>query len=237
MNRIGIVIVAGGSGSRMGAPVPKQFLDLCGKPVLMRTLERFHRVFPLLDQVVVLPENEIPRWSALCAEHRCEVRHTVVNGGATRFHSVQKGLSQLGECDFIGVHDGVRPLVSEQVILSALQTAQQYGCAVPVLGITDSLREIDSCPTCDDISAVSSRIVSRDRFVAVQTPQFFRAETLLKSYRQEYDPGFTDDASVVEKAGHTVALAQGEARNIKITTPTDLVVAQALYRAEAGGLA
>lgn len=235
MNKIGIVIVAGGIGTRMGTSVPKQFLDLCGKPVLMRTLERFREVFPAVDLVVVLPENEIPRWSALCAEHRCHVQHTVVSGGATRFHSVQKGIRQLGPCDYIGVHDGVRPLVSRQVILSALDTARRYGSAVPVLGITDSIREIDSCPTCDDISSVPSRIVSRDRFVAVQTPQFFRAEPLLKSYRQEYDPGFTDDASVVEKAGHTVALAQGDAGNIKITTPTDLLIAEALYRSETAG--
>ena len=228
----GVIVVAGGSGRRMGTTVPKQFLELCGRPVLMHTVERFRSALPEAKIVVVLPETEISRWRELCEKHNFGVEHTVEKGGETRFHSVRNGLRHLSACEYVGVQDGVRPLVSRTVILSALNSAQEYGAAVPVVAVTDSLREIVSVPENSTSEPAASRIADRTIFRGVQTPQFFRGKMLRTAYETAYRPSFTDDASVVEAAGYRVALSEGDSRNIKITAPADLIIAEALLRAE-----
>lgn len=224
-----IILVAGGSGSRMGGDTPKQFLPLAGKPLLMHTIERFANVLPGARLIVVLPADQRARWAALCEDYAFTIGHTVVAGGENRFQSVQNGLREAADCDEIGVHDGVRPLVDEPVIRRTLEAAQAFGAAIPVIPVTDSLREVSRCPACEDRSeVVGSNPVDRSRFVAVQTPQFFRADLLLKAYEQDYSPEFTDDASVVEAAGITVRLVPGDPANIKVTTPVDLLLAEKL---------
>jgi 2-C-methyl-D-erythritol 4-phosphate cytidylyltransferase len=231
--KVGIIIVAGGSGRRMGSETPKQFLPLAGKPVLMRTIERLADALPEADRIVVLPAEQTDRWAELCEQYDFTVSHTVATGGATRFHSVRNGLeiALAAGCEVIGVHDGVRPLVSKELIERVLDSAEECGAAIPVIPLSDSVREVDYCDSCQDLShVVSSRPVDRNRLVAIQTPQFFQATILQKSYQQAYNSGFTDDASVVESAGYTVTLTPGDPANIKITTPTDLAVAETLLR-------
>ncbi len=218
--RVGVIIVAGGSGSRMGGETPKQFLLLGTKPILMHTLARFAEALPDAKLVVVLPQAHIAHWTALCEKYGFTTPHTVVPGGATRFESVKNGLNAAADCDYIGVHDGVRPLVGKDLIFRVLEASQEFGAAIPAVPLSDSLREITSG---------GSRPVDRDRFAAVQTPQFFRASLLIRAYEHP-DTGFTDDASVVEASGTAVALVPGDPSNIKITTRFDLDFASALLK-------
>jgi 2-C-methyl-D-erythritol 4-phosphate cytidylyltransferase len=228
-----VIIVAGGTGSRMGTETPKQFLLLTGKPLLMHTIERFADTLPGAGLIVVLPEDQQVHWAALCEQYDFTIEHTVVTGGKTRFHSVRNALPETKGYDYIGVHDGVRPLVTPQVIRRTLDAAQDFGAAIPVVPLQDSLREIIRCGECQDMSEIiDSKPADRNRFVAVQTPQFFRANLLLKTYEQDYTPGFTDDASVVESSGQTVTLVPGNAANIKVTTPVDLTIAGVLLEKE-----
>ena len=227
----GIIIVAGGSGTRMGGETPKQFLLLAGKPLLMHTITRFREALPAARLTVVLPQTYITHWAALCEEHAFEPELTVVAGGKNRFESVKNGLPSVSDCDYIGVHDGVRPLASVELIGRTLEQAQNFGAAIPVVELTDSLREVIFCNECQNLSEViGSQPVDRNRLRAVQTPQFFRAQMLLTAYGQDFSPSFTDDASVVESAGYTVTLAEGDPANIKVTTPVDLAVAEALLK-------
>ncbi|MCD8185869.1 MAG: 2-C-methyl-D-erythritol 4-phosphate cytidylyltransferase [Rikenellaceae bacterium] len=229
MNHICIIIVAGGSGTRMGSEIPKQFLMLSGRPLLMHTIDRFSAALPGIRTVVALPLSQLEYWEQLCRQHLFESVHSVVAGGPTRFDSVKNALSLLPDCDYIGVHDGVRPLVSASLITRTLEAAQDFGAAIPALPVADSLREVTRCESCADPSKIiDSRPVDRNRFLAVQTPQFFRSQILRKGYRQDYIPEFTDDASVVESAGYTVTLVPGDPVNIKVATPTDLRLAAAL---------
>lgn len=221
MNKISVIIVAGGSGTRMGAGIPKQFLPLTdGATILETTLRRFLTALPGCRAVVVLPAAETARWQELCQERGLCGTHTVCTGGATRFESVRNGLAALDACDYIAVHDGVRPLVSETLIHTCLRTAERYGTAVPALRPVDSFRTVGPDGT--------SRPADRDALRAVQTPQIFRADLLRRAYETEYRPEFTDDASVAEAAGIRVTLCEGERKNIKITSPDDLLVARAL---------
>ncbi|GET27298.1 2-C-methyl-D-erythritol 4-phosphate cytidylyltransferase [Prolixibacter sp. NT017] len=211
------IIVAGGSGSRMKSDRPKQFLDLLGKPVLMYTLEAFHRFDSSMELIVVLPAEQIPFWEQLCLNHDFVLRHRVVSGGDTRFQSVKNGLSALSDCDLVAIHDGVRPLVSQTTINDCFAVAEKQGGAIPVLSVVESLRKgtmEESVP------------VDRSRYFSVQTPQVFHSSTLLKAYEQSYDPLFTDDASVVESTGFRVHLVEGNRENIKITHPVDLKIAE-----------
>jgi 2-C-methyl-D-erythritol 4-phosphate cytidylyltransferase len=239
--RVGIIIVAGGSGRRMGSETPKQFLPLAGKPVLMRTIERLADALPEVDRIVVLPQEQTDRWAELCEQYDFTIPHTVATGGETRFHSVKNGLeiALAAGCEVIGVHDGVRPLVAKELIERVLDGAEECGAAIPVIPLSDSVREVDYCDSCQDLShVVGSRPIDRNRLVAIQTPQFFRATILQKAYQQAYSSEsangqaystqFTDDASVVEAAGYTVTLTPGDPANIKITTPVDLVLAERL---------
>lgn len=219
---IGVIIVAGGSGRRMGSALPKQFLMLHNRPVLAHTIDRMHEALPAARIVVVLPEEHIPLWRNLAARFDI-ARHEVTAGGSERFHSVANGLAALGDgVRLIAVHDGVRPLASKKLILRALLEAKKSGAAIPVVAPADSYRIIDG---------ETSHPIDRSRLRIVQTPQVFDAALLREAYRQPFSAAFTDDASVVEAAGHAVTLCEGERENIKITTPSDLDMAEAILNA------
>lgn len=215
---IGLVIVAGGSGTRMGSALPKQFLPLAGCPVLGHTLRRFREALPGADLVVVLPAGEKGRWESLCEIHGIPP-HRVTEGGANRFFSVRNGLAALRpSCRWVGIHDGVRPLVSERVIRDCLDALSAHPAVIPAVPVTDSLRRV---------SQDGSRSVERSGYRAVQTPQFFERSRLFTAYQQDFNPLFTDDAAVAEAAGIPVFLTEGDPANLKITTPFDLAVAEA----------
>ncbi|MBO4721489.1 MAG: 2-C-methyl-D-erythritol 4-phosphate cytidylyltransferase [Muribaculaceae bacterium] len=217
------IIVAGGSGTRFGSEVPKQFLALDGKAVLMRTIEKFDQAGATI--VVVLPAEHQEMWMAMCKESNFPVTHTVATGGKTRFESVKNGIAaieNLNDDDLVAVHDGVRPLASVELINRCFDTAQATGSAIPVVNPSDSIRQVMEDGT--------SRQLLRSSLRAVQTPQTFRAELLKGAYDVDESPLFTDDASVVESAGHQVSLVEGEVTNIKITTPIDMIIAKELIK-------
>ena len=218
-----IIIVAGGSGKRMGKPLPKQFLDLAGVPVLMRTIRRFHDFDPSIDIILVLPENELNTWIGLCEKHEFNVPHRQISGGETRFHSVAIGFALVEKNSLTGVHDGVRPLVSFETIQRCFEMAEVHGNAIPVITIPESARVI---------TEEGSRILDRGKVRLIQTPQVFRYDQLFRAYHQEWQASFTDDASVVESMGYKINLVEGNPENIKITTPFDLNVAEMLLRKE-----
>lgn len=213
------IIVAGGKGLRMGADLPKQFLPVGGKPVLMRTLEAFYAYNPAMRIVLVLPCDQQDYWQKLCREHGFSLPHMVADGGETRFHSVRNGLRLVEAPGWVAVHDGVRPFVSQEVIARCFRLAAEKRAVVPVVPVVETLRQIEGD---------SSRTVSRDAYRLVQTPQVFDSVLLKEAYAQPYTPAFTDDASVVEAMGVPVYLTEGNRENIKITTPFDLKVAEAL---------
>lgn len=223
MERTAVIIVAGGSGRRMGEGLPKQFRFLGNTPVLARTIGLFADALPGAEIVVVLPEGHISFWKDLAA--RFDVAgHRVVAGGAERFDSVRCGLEALtGDPELIAVQDGVRPLGTAEMIRRVVRAAAEHGAAIPVVEPVDSFRETDS--------AGNSHPVDRSRLRCVQTPQVFRADVLRNAYAAEFRPAFTDDASVVEAAGHPVCLVPGERGNIKLTAPEDFIVAEALLTA------
>ncbi len=213
------MIVAGGKGARMNADLPKQFLPVGGKPVLMCTLEVFHEYDKDVEIILVLPENQFALWENLCEEHNFKIPHKVVAGGAERFYSVRNGLALVPCESLVAVHDGVRPFVSPDTIDRCFRLAREQGAAVPVVMPTDSLRVL---------SDNESKAVSRSDYRLVQTPQVFRSALLKRAYEQDFSPLFTDDASVVEAAGIAVCLVDGNRENIKITAPFDLLVAEAV---------
>lgn len=224
-----VIIVAGGKGLRMGGDLPKQFIPMAGKPILMHTVEKFWRWDNQMNIILVLPMDHQAYWKMLCQEIGCKAPHRIVNGGETRFHSVQNGLNAIreeieasGEKALIAVHDGVRPFVSPEVIGACFAKAEETGAVVPALPMIDSLRmkqaDGSSCP------------VDRSRYYAVHTPQVFASDILIRAYQQPYTDTFTDDASVVEAAGFQVAMVLSNRENIKITTPFDLMVARALFQ-------
>ena len=213
-----IIIVAGGKGLRMGTEIPKQFLPIDGKPILMHTIERFRQYDPDMQFVVVLPGAQHAYWQSLCEEHATDFQPrgiTLTDGGETRFHSVLHGLQKVDEeVGLIGVHDGVRPFVSTEVIAQCYEEAARSGAAIPVIDVFETVRHL--------LPDGGSETVPRDEYKLVQTPQVFDAALLRRAYGQPYRPDFTDDASVVESLGHTIALVKGNRENIKITTPYDL---------------
>ena len=232
------IIVAGGKGRRMGSDIPKQFLTVQGRPLLMLTLETFHSFDPSMLLILVLPEAQQDYWERLCREYVFHVPHTVVSGGETRFHSVRNGLQAIEEVligqqvskstrqqALVAIHDGVRPFVSHQVIAACFEAAERDEAAIPVIPVVETLREVYlPHPSQRGIS----RTVNRNRYRLVQTPQTFRLSLLLDAYAQPYSDAFTDDASVVESLGHPITLVEGNRENIKITTPYDLAVAEIL---------
>lgn len=219
------IIVAGGKGTRFGSDIPKQFLLLCGRPVLMHTIDRFSECSD--EIIVVLPETQINDWQQLCKVHGYVASHTIVAGGSTRFGSVKNALDSITPHaeDLIAVHDGVRPLVDKQIIDEAYAVAATDGSAVPAIDVTDTIRQLDE----DGSSSVA---LLRSKLRAVQTPQAFNACMLKSSYDVPFSESFTDDASVVESAGHKITLTKGNPRNIKITHSIDLLIAEELLKNE-----
>ena len=213
-----VLIVAGGKGLRMGSDLPKQFLPIGGKPVLMHTIEAFHHFDRTMKIILVLPQEQQTYWQELCAKHSFVLEHPVVDGGETRFHSVKNGLACVNS-GLVGVHDGVRPFVSPEVIKRCYELAAIKKAVIPVIDVVETVRHI---------TETGSETVSRNDYKLVQTPQVFDAELLKQAYAQEYTPFFTDDASVVEAMGIPVCLVEGNRENIKITTPFDLKISSAL---------
>ena len=213
------IFVAGGSGTRMGGEVPKQFLPLDGKPILQWTIERFLEAEPEMKIITVLPHTHFQTWKNLCATHSFDCPQTLVAGGLTRFHSVQNALRKVPDGVVVSIHDGVRPLATPALIRRMLDRMQAGERALlPVVKVVDTLRSTDPGLPAPD----------RSRTVAVQTPQMFLSEDIKAAYAQAYDLSFTDDASVAERAGIPLAFEEGERFNLKITTPEDLVLAEAV---------
>ncbi|MBO4451415.1 MAG: 2-C-methyl-D-erythritol 4-phosphate cytidylyltransferase [Bacteroidaceae bacterium] len=209
-----VIIVAGGKGLRMGGDIPKQFLVVKGKPILMHTIERFHDFDPSMQIVVVLPKDQHDYWNELCQQYRFNIPITIANGGIERFHSVKNGIAAVTpEAQLIGVHDGVRPYVAIDVIRRCYEAAAADGAAIPVVDVVETLRHI---------TPDGSHTVPRSEYKLVQTPQVFQADILRRAYEQPFNPGFTDDASVVEAIDQRITLVEGNRENIKITTKADL---------------
>lgn len=219
MAQRGVIIVAGGSGRRMGGSLPKQFMMLGNEPILARSINRIHDALPAAEIVVVLPKDHIELWKNIAA--RFEVaEHKIACGGEERFHSVLNGLQALSEeVEYIGIHDAVRPLVSKRLIIKLMLEAEKNAAVIPIVAPPDSYRKVEG---------ELSHIIDRSTLRIVQTPQIFQASVLRKAYEQEFSPAFTDDASVVEMAGHKITLVEGERENIKITTPVDMTIAEAI---------
>lgn len=220
-----VIIVAGGKGLRMGADIPKQFLPVGGKPVLMRTLERFREYAADLQIILVLPKTQQDYWRELCQQYNFYVEYTLANGGETRFHSVQNGLALVPDDaeGVVGVHDGVRPFPSVEVIRNCYETARTAKAVIPVIPIVETVRHLVS-----ESNVQRSITVPRGDYRLVQTPQTFDIQLLKAANRQPYNDGFTDDASVVEAYGFDITLVEGNRENIKITTPFDMTIAEAL---------
>ena len=215
------IVVAGGKGVRMQADTPKQFLTLIGKPMLMLTMEAFYRYDPKLRIILVLPEFLFQIWYILCKKLEFKIPYTVAAGGKTRYHSVKNGLKTLHVPGLVAVHDGVRPLVSTVLLNRCFDTAEKKGNAVPCIPLAASLRKVGKT---ENVS------VDRSQYVAVQTPQVFKKELLDAAFQQPYLDKFTDEASMMDHMGVPIHLVQGEPRNIKITTPEDLLFAEALLK-------
>lgn len=216
-----IIIVAGGKGLRMGSDIPKQFLPIGGKPVLMRTIERFHEYSEDLQIILVLPQAQQAYWQALCHEYDFKMEYLLADGGETRFHSVQNGLALVPDDaqGVVGVHDGVRPFPCIEVIRNCYEAARTAKAVIPVIPVVETVRHIEG---------EGSVTVPRGDYRLVQTPQTFDIQLLKAANRQPYNDGFTDDASVVESFGHQITLVEGNRENIKITTPYDMKIAEVL---------
>ena len=216
------IIVAGGNGTRANTPVPKQFMKLDGKPIIMHAIGKFSEAGLNIEIIVVLNKDLISQWYELCREHNFNTEVKIIEGGENRFESVKRGLTLTGEEGIVAVHDAARPLVSAKTIITSFKAAEMYGNAVPAIPLTDSIRQIDSS---------KSIAVDRTRYCIIQTPQCFHAGILKKAYSSaEYKIHFTDDASVVEASGEKIHLVDGNPDNIKITTPRDFVIAEALLK-------
>lgn len=218
-----VIIVAGGKGLRMGGDIPKQFLPMGGKPILMHTIDRFLQYDEEMQVVLVLPASQQDYWRSLCEQYDFHQPYALANGGETRFHSVKNGLALVApQATLIGVHDGVRPFVSIETIRACYDEAARTEAVIPVTDVMETLRQT--------LPEGASVTVPRSDYRLVQTPQVFSANLLRQAYLQTYTDFFTDDASVVERLGHSVTLVPGNRENIKITTPFDMTIAEALLR-------
>ena len=216
------ILVAGGKGLRMGSDIPKQFLPLRGRPVLMHTIDVFRRTYPDIHIILVLPREQQDYWRQLCGQHDYDVELCVADGGETRFHSVHNGLSLIPDDarGVVGVHDGVRPFVSPETIRRCFEAAEECGAVVPVVPVVETVRQV--------LADGGSMTVDRNAYRLVQTPQTFDIQLLKNAYGQPFDPFFTDDASVVEAMGHPIKLVEGNNENIKLTNPADLKLAEGM---------
>lgn len=229
------IILAGGKGLRMGSDVPKQFLPIGGLPVLMHTIRRFRAYSAELRIILVLPREQHAYWDELCQTYHFEEDYEMTTGGATRFHSIRNGLQLIPDDaqGVVAVHDGVRPFPSLEVIARCYETARKTRTAVPVVPVVETLRHLGAgSGSVGYASATSTASVTvpRDEYRLVQTPQAFDIQLHKRAYAQPYTDMFTDDASVVEALGHDITLVEGNRENIKITTPFDLLVAEAILR-------
>lgn len=213
--KLSVIIVAGGKGLRMGAELPKQFLSLSSRPILMHTIERFHASLPDAQIILALGGDYFRLWESLCRDYNFHLPINIVQGGDSRFESVKNSLGSVAvDTDYVLITDGVRPFVSEELIARVVDGVVRYGAVVPAVDVTDSLRR--------EMSTGGSQIIDRKGVKSVQTPQAFRRDIILTAYRSEYKEMFTDDATVVESAGYEVTLVEGDRLNIKITTPEDI---------------
>ncbi|MBN2681479.1 MAG: 2-C-methyl-D-erythritol 4-phosphate cytidylyltransferase [Bacteroidales bacterium] len=217
-----VIIVGGGTGSRMGTDIPKQFLLLRGKPVIMHTIERFRNFSSSLEITVVLPKNQFEYWHELCKQHKFNIPHKLVEGGITRFASVKNGINSISEAGLVAIHDAVRPLVSIDTIKNCFKEAEEKGNCIPVLEIKESIRKVDS--------EGKTKSVERKDYYTVQTPQVFEYSILKRAYEQPYQASFTDDSSVVENIGIKINISMGNSGNIKITIKEDLQIAEVLLK-------
>lgn len=216
------IIVAGGKGTRIKSSLPKQFLELAGSPILMHTLNAFYRYSTAIEVILVLPEDDFDTWSELCQKHRFDRPYRLQKGGDTRFQSVRNGLALIEGDGLVAIHDGVRPLISSDIIGASFRLAAVHQSAVAAVRLKDSIRMTDQDGT---------RAMDRSLFRLIQTPQTFDVATIRKAYEIREEVSLTDDASVAEKAGIRISLFEGSYENIKITTPEDLTVAEALLNA------
>lgn len=216
------IIVAGGKGSRMGGKIPKQFLLLKSRPVLMHTLEAFYRRDRQISIILVLPHDELSRWQDLCRQYDFTVPHQIASGGSNRTESVRNGLAKIPAKEgLVAIHDGVRPLVDDEIIRQSYETAKKEGCAIAAVALKDSIRWSDG---------YENKALDRSQYRLIQTPQTFILSGLRTAYDKIGKLIMTDDASVYEYAGHAVHMIEGSYRNIKITTPEDLRIAEALWQ-------
>lgn len=218
------IIVAGGKGLRMGNEIPKQFLEVAGKPILMHTITRFFECKPSIQIILVLPKVQFEFWEELCEKYKFTISHTVVAGGNTRTDSVRNGLNTIKNNGLVAVHDGVRPFATEELINQSFEVAEKKGSAIAAVPLKDSIRKM--------IDNNESESLNRSNYQLVQTPQTFQIKLLKEAYAKAENSTqtFTDDASVVEAIGHKVSLVRGSYQNIKITTPEDLIFAEAILK-------
>lgn len=212
------LIMAGGSGTRMKAETPKQFLEIAGLPIIMHTILRFEQFDPEIKIILVLPENHFNLWQQLCKKHNFTKSFKLAKGGETRFHSVKNGLKMIEEDGIVLIHDAVRPLVSVQTLQNCIDSTIAKGNALPVVPVTDSVRIIENS---------HSFPADRSKIFLVQTPQTFLSNQIISAYNQATHTNFTDDATVLESTGNVINLVEGNRENIKITTPADLIIAEA----------
>jgi len=217
-----VIIVAGGSGKRMGGKIPKQFIELVKRPVLMRTIDKFYEYDSKLEIVVVLPLDLIRIWEKACMEYNFKIVHKVAIGGESRYHSVKSGLFAVTPGSLTAIHDVVRPLVSIDTIKTCFKIAEEKGNAVPAIQPVESVRAL---------TGTGNRVIQREDVQLIQTPQVFIWEQLENAYEQDFTTEFTDDASVVETYGFRINLVEGNRENIKITTPTDMKFAELYFSA------
>ena len=220
-----LVVTAGGTGTRMGAAVPKQFLELDGVPILRRTMEVFLRAIPDIQVITVLPEGHVAYWRQYCLKANFVCPQRLVKGGFTRFHSVKNALKYVPDGALVAVQDGVRPLISVDKVRELFKAAETAPAVIPVMPVTDTLKVLEKR---GDVLAVTGEQVDRSRIYGAQTPQVFQSEALKAAYSLQFDTAFTDDASVAERYGIALTFLEGERFNLKITTPEDLVLAKAI---------
>ena len=221
-----VIITAGGVGKRMGGKTAKQFIELEGKPVLLRTIEMFRGLSPDINIILTLPQEYKEYWRNYCFENGLWFRHTIVSGGITRFHSVKNALEHVPEGAVVAVHDGVRPFVPHEMLVSLLGYNFAKEGVAGVIPVMPSIESMRIRTYGEDGMPNGSRTVNRDEYMFVQTPQVFDSTILKDCYKKPYSPTFTDDASVVESSGYKVATTAGSRFNIKLTTPEDLVMAR-----------
>lgn len=213
------VIVAGGKGTRIKSALPKQFLELNGKPILLHTVEAFYRYAESIQIILVLPKEDFSIWESICDSFQFTRPVILKSGGETRFQSVKNGLNKIDGGGLVAIHDGVRPLISEDIIAASFRLAAVHGSAVAAVRLKESIRMTDMDNT---------RAMDRSRFRIIQTPQTFEVDLIKKAYEMKEDTSLTDDASVAERSGHSISLFEGSYENLKITTAEDLIVAEAL---------